>query len=470
MKRRRFLRGLGGVALGIPFLESLAVRRLGAQPTAPNRRFVVVFNCNGVNMETFWPEVPFGDLAPASFDGPYGTAPLARHAEDLLVLRGVHQTPRGFGLDRQGGDDHQRGMGCKLTAQPLAQTPDMYATGISVDQYVAQQINPGGREPLNLLVGPQAGQVAGHISYRGSQAPVTPENDPSRAFQALVGLDPGNAEARERVIARRESVLDLVRDDLEDLRRAPLGRDDRDKLDMHFTAVRELELDIANLGLCDPSRSLVQEIEALTPEEILENDVYPRIGRLQVEVMVLALACGVQRVATLMWGTGAVGPIFRWAGMDHEYNHHKLSHGSTTDDDNGNPVDGYQDMLHAIDTWHMGELAHVLDRLKAYDEGEHGTILDQSAVLWINELSQGKVHDWRDLPIIVAGRCGGRLRPGRYLKMTQAEELMNDLDASHNKLLNTLINVTTRENDDDPRMDDFGWAGAQRGEFTELEG
>ena len=117
MKRRQFLRGIGGVTVGLPFLETFAPRRARAQTAATPKRLVVFFNHNGVNMDKWFPATAYGALTPASFTGT-GMEPIAAYAPKVLLPRGLHQVPRGWGRDPGGGDDHSRGVGCKLTASP----------------------------------------------------------------------------------------------------------------------------------------------------------------------------------------------------------------------------------------------------------------------------------------------------------------------------------------------------------------
>ena len=102
-------------------------------------------------------------------------------------------------------------MAGKLTAQRCGS--DTYAMGISLDQYIAQALNEPGTPALTLLVGNKANNVLGHISYTGAGQPVTGENNPALAYQDLVGLGNLDDEALQRLLARRQSVLDLVSDE-----------------------------------------------------------------------------------------------------------------------------------------------------------------------------------------------------------------------------------------------------------------
>src|SRR5438105_4007977 len=160
MRRRQFLRGLGGITVGLPFLETFAPRRAAAQDATTPRRLVIFFNSNGVNMDKWFPTTPYGALTSASLMGT-GLEPLASYAPRILLPRGIHQVPRGFMRDPGGGDDHARGVGCKFTAAPLADTTERYATGVSVDQVIAKAINPGGQAAFNLMVGYRSKDVLG---------------------------------------------------------------------------------------------------------------------------------------------------------------------------------------------------------------------------------------------------------------------------------------------------------------------
>ncbi|NUP13045.1 MAG: DUF1552 domain-containing protein [Polyangiaceae bacterium] len=438
MRRRWFLRGALGATLGLPLLESLRPREVQAAP-GEDQRLVVFFCCNGVNMDKWWPDASYGAISEASFGPDRGLYPLAPFANKLVIPRGMHMSPRGFGWDASAGDDHAKGMGCKLTARRLLDG-SVYADGISVDQHIASVVNPGGSPALTLMAGWRADGVLGHISYMGSNQPVTAENNPQLAYLDIVGLGNLDDEALARLQARRESVLDLVKGEYEYLLSRDLSKADRTKLEKHFDTVRDLETSINGTIPCrlDPTREA--ELEGINPDTVSNDSEYRTIGRMQLDVLALAIACGSTRVATMMWGSGAGGPIFTWDGMSHQYNHHKLSHGNTMDDNSGGEVAGYEEMLFDIDQWYATEFAYLLGKLADYDE-EGTSVLDKTAVVMMNELSHGKDHDFRDLPVVIAGSCGGYFKQGQYIKVTAQADTRNDADAPHNKLLTTLCNA-----------------------------
>ncbi len=439
MNRRRFLRGALGAGLCLPFLDSLAPRDAKAGPT-DNRRLVVFFCCNGVEMDRWWPDAPYGALSPASFTANRGLAALAPYASKLLLPRGMHMSPRGFGQDQSAGDDHAKGMGCKLTARRL-QDGSVYAEGISVDQHIAKALNPKGAPSLSLMVGGRANGVLGHISYMGSNQPVTAENNPKLAYQDLVGLGGLDESDSKLLLARRQSVLDLVQDDYKVLLNEKLSQADRTKLEKHFDTVRDLEIKLAGTIACNVNPERAAEIDGIDPNTVEYDDQYKKIGQMQMDILAMAISCGATRVATLQWGSGSGGPIFSWDGMKHGYNHHKLSHGNTKDDNSGGDVPGYLDMLLAIDQWYASQFAYLLGKLAGYDDGGGVSVLDNSAVVLMNELSHGKDHDYRDLPVAIAGSCGGYFTQGQYIKVTAQADTKNAADAPHNKLLTTLCNA-----------------------------
>jgi hypothetical protein len=471
MFRRNFLRGACGVAVGLPVLESLLPKSARAGGSSvPPRRFVAFACCNGVEMDRFFPTTPYGALTAASLTGT-GLEPLAGHVAKMLVPRGIHTTPKGFGFDPVAGCDHVKGAGHRLTAQQL-DAGTLFAQGISLDQLIAQQLNENGRPALNLHVGYRYEGTNGVVSYLGPNQPAVGENNPWLAYQDLMGLSNLDELALQRLTARRESVLDLVEQDFDRLKGANLSQADRDKLDMHLTAIRDLEIGMGQAGLipCTLPDARAAEIEAMSGAAFDSDEQYKAVGMMQMDIIALALACGANRAATLMWGSEAGGPIFTWDGMNHQYNHHKLSHGNTADDCSGGAVDGYLDMLYDIDRWYSTQLAYLLDQLDAYEEGDGTTVLDNCSVVYMNNLSQGKEHNFMDMPYVMFGSCGGYFRTGEYIKVTAQDDPKNDIDAPHNKLLAGIANAVGVTGEDGGPLTIFGDpAYGEPGEFDQLK-
>ncbi len=480
VSRRRFLRGLGGISLGLPFLEALEPRDAVAREAGVVRRFGVFFGCNGVDMTRWFPRGPYGALTDSHLLGTANEALLPFRSK-LLFPRGVHMAPRSGGRDPGGGDDHGRCMAHKLTAYPADAAG--LAQGPSIDYVLAKAINPGReggrRPPLNLWVGkPGNYKSLDYISYSAPGQAVAGINNPWDAYAALMGISTGvegSAEARARILGRRQSVLDLVQGRLEQLRQLPLSQADREKLDMHFTAVREVELQVSATGLSclDPDMETRARAYQGKPTLVVENEHYPAIADLQIDLFALAFACDMTRVATLHFDRGSGGPTFKWEGMNHEYNHHKLSHGKVRDDCFGEStakgcdnVAGFLDMLFDIDRWHQRRLARLLGRLEAYAEADGRSVLDNSAILYNNEMSDGKLHSFMDLPYIIAGSAGGRFRQNLYYPL--GPEGQTDGSAPHNRLLNTLLHALGVKSDWFGLPEGKGGPTMQRGIYREL--
>jgi hypothetical protein len=482
INRRKFLRGAAGIAVALPFLESFAPKK--ARAAASPKRLGVFFNHNGVLMDKWFPTTGYGALTAASFAGT-GLEPLSDYAAKLLIPRGIHLVPRGYGRDPAGGDDHAKSVGHRLTAAPNADTTERYATGISLDHAIAPSVNPGGKGPLNLMVGYRNPDVLGSCSYTGAQQQAIPFQDPWKAFKdwANAGAPTSMASTMiDKVATRRQSVLDLVKADIDELKNnRVIGAADRKKLDMHLTSIRSLETTMnggsGGLTTCGLDSARMGEIQAIDPMTVTRDSEYEKVGGMMLDVMALAMACDQNRVVTIQWGSGANGPIFSWLGtsaddVNTKYNHHKLSHGATSDSATKPtlPDDQWKTALFNIDTWYAQRFKELLDRLSMYAEPE-GSVLDNSAVAYMNDLSDGLSHSWMDLPNIIAGSAGGYFKQGQYINLTTSERPgNNDTDAPSNKLLTTLANAVGATNDDGSPIENFGSAPTGKpGEFVELK-
>jgi hypothetical protein len=468
--------------VGLPMLESLGYPHRAQAQAAATRRFVTFFQCNGANMNQIWPNGAFGALSASHFTSDRTLAPLMNYRDKMLVVRNLHMSPKGFGQDpNTNGCDHQKGTAQKLTAAPLNSSG--FATGISIDQFIAQQINPKGKAAMTLGVHNVGSGPLGSISYSAPNMPVSSEPNPRLAFQDLMGINyTAQPVQRDLLGDRRKSVLDLVHQDFDSLKVKKLSKADQTKLDMHFSTIRDLESALMGGAVmggmvsgCAPlDAARVTDISTADKGVQITSDAqFKRVGQMQMDLIALALACDQNRVATLQWGSGAGGPIFKWDGMNHQYNHHKLSHGNTADDNSGSAVAGYEGMIAAIDQWFAGEFLYLLDRMNAYTEADGKTLLDNSCTMWINELSEGKDHDFRDLPVFIVGSCGGALKQGQYINMSKFPDARKvnfpDLDAPHNKLLTTIANVMGAKATGGGRVTHFGAAGyGADGDYTQL--
>lgn len=419
LSRRAILRGAGGVAIALPWLEAMAPRRAHADTTYPIR-FVPFFTSCGT-VPSAW--VPGPDFAL----GPI-LEPLEAHKDRLLVLQGVHMLSSGG--DRKG---HNRGIGCLLTGrEPLGGNDGEsgYADGISLDQRLGQVV---GEETafrtLEFGVRVTFSLPRGRMSYTGSNQPVPPENNPYAMFDRIFGdFDPEDPAA----IARRTqqlSILDAVQDDFVDLD-GRLGAADRHKLDAHLTAIREIEHRLEMLGAvggaCEP--------DPVDADLGWNNDAgFEATGEVQLDLLAMALACDRTRIASIMWSSALSGLVHTWLG--HTQGHHQLSHTG------GAAADA---QLTDINAWFAQRFTGLLDRLAALPEGD-GSVLDHSVVMWASEQGRGQPHDLSDIPVVLAGSAGGYFDTGRHVALA---------GESHN---NVLLSIAHALGVEDETFGDPAW-------------
>lgn len=410
--RRAVLRG-AGVAVGLPWLEAMQDRTGPARAAVTPTRFLAFFSPNGYIRKNW---VPTG--GETTFRLPRILAPLEPHRRDIVVLDGLDTTVAMSGP----GDDHTRGMAAMLTGR--RQNPGNYrgggfASGISVDQEIVAKTKPPTRfGSLELGAGVRrVGNALEYTSYAGSDKPLPVESDPVAAFaRVFAGADKASEDAFARKIAERRSILDAVGASYRRLHDR-LGAADRAKLGAHLDGLRALEKRVAMTAVsagapvCKPVKPLAApDMRTAVP--------------LQMELMTMALACDLTRVGSFMWERSAGNVVFTWLGLDR--GHHETSH-----DSDGNVAS--QEALTKINTWYAERFAELLTKLKGIREGD-GTMLDNTLVLWCNELARGNAHSHRDMPFVLAGGASGRLRTGRFLRYPRG--FQNDLLVSLLNLMN----------------------------------
>lgn len=409
LSRRNFLRGAGGIAVGLPVLGSLLPRRVEAQmAAAPIKRFITYFNPNGV-IPAGWYPTPGADERTFTLGASH--APLEPFKSKIIWTSGIDMKSSKAGP----GERHQTGMGTLLTGRPLLAGNFVggdgslagWGSGISVDQRMVDVIGASNTIPsLELGVRASGAEVRHRLSYRASATPLPPENNPRLAFDRLFG-EMGSAPEEVRKLRRqRKSVLDAVVSQFGALNRK-LGTDDKRKVDAHLTMVRDLE------------RRIVVDGPACTPPEMLAEDpapdsetTMPDVIKLQMDIMVVAMTCDLTRVGTIQCSNAENHIAMPW--IPSLGDGHGLSHaGPSSPNEAGE--------LRKRDTWYATQLAYLLGRMDAVMEGER-SLLDNSVVFWGNELSVGATHSHLNMPFLIAGGAG-HFRMGRYLQYSNASHV-----------------------------------------------
>jgi hypothetical protein len=387
--------GLSGAAIriGLPPLESMfnSHGTAYAANTPIPSRFVLWFNGNGIP-ERYWIPAETGPeyaLTPC-------LAPLAPFRKDIHVISGLdNPAARKPGP----GNDHHRSMSGLMSGTGFT---GRGAAGPSIDQIIAPKIGAQTRfRSLEIGVCQESHGESIHrnMSWSGYERALPPELIPHNLFDRLFGT-----KDREWV-SRKQSVLDAVRDDFTGFN-ARLGKQDRQRLDEHLTSVRDLERAIT---------SLPPEYRQVTEPEIGgDTKDYPRIAKLQSDLLVHALASGQTRVATYMLTKCQSLVRLPWLGYT-TLRHHDYTHTNAESPQ-------AQRILRDICRWHVEEFAYLLAKLKSVREGD-GTLLDHCCLLYIHEHAEANIHKNNGLVAIVAGHTN-RLITGRHSKVTGA---MGDL-------------------------------------------
>jgi hypothetical protein len=409
--RREFLRNLGVGAAAVPFVLNLP--SLGfASSSAPARRqrLVVMFSPNGVIPKNFWPEKYGKD-----FELKESLTPLEPFKNRTLLLHGVSDKVRGD------GDNHMRGIGCLLTGTELfpgniqggSDTPAGWSKGISIDQEIKNflQAKPETRTRFGSLefgvMVPDRADTWTRMSYAGPNKPLAPIDDPYQMFAKLYG--------RMRDEESLRSILDDLREDFKKVEQV-VSAEDRQLLEEHTTFVREMEQELKAEAKQDVGHAVPQ----LEPGVKEENDNLPRLSKLQIELMVSSFSADLARVATLQY-TNSVGDArMHWLGIDE--GHHHLSHEPDTNEE-------ARTKLTKINHWYCEQLAYLAKRLDETPEpGGHGSLLDNTLIVWTNELGKGNSHTLDNIPFVLVGG-------GLDFKMGRARDYKG---VPHNRLLLSL--------------------------------
>jgi hypothetical protein len=422
--RRNLLRGTLAASATLPLLQA---QRAVGQNAAPIR-LVVFATPNGTRNSLFWPTG-----TETNFQLNQITAPLEPYKSKLTFLKGIrlNDSLQNGALGGTLGSEHARGTGGMLTARPLnagaefesfGNTTSGWGSGQSIDQYLAEQLNPPTTfKSLQLGVHVRDTEVRARISYSASNRPIPPREDPKDVFAALFGAaassTPGTSDvALERLWAQRKSVFDLTGAETNRVMQL-VGAEDRLKLEAHLTAMRDVEQRLVGTAGGGPAPGATCTPPTLAEVNLGVDDQYAEAGKLQMDLAAAALACDQTRILTLQWSYAESEHLFQFLGFSG--NHHVISHDFAQ---SGTNYEAYN----AIQTWYAEQLAYFLGKLASYPEGD-GTLLDNTLLLWATEIGESTQHDLTMMPYVLAGSAGGAIGAGRLLDFSQNRRDNNQL-------------------------------------------
>jgi len=398
LSRRTFLRGVGAsgalIRIGLPPLEAMFnasgtayAAPVGKLPTANiDTRFVFWFNGNGI-AEKYWIPRETG----ADYEITACLKPLAPFRNDIHIVTGLDSPAARLPGP---GNSHYPSMSGVVSCEAFT---GRGAGGPSLDQVIASRIGGNSRfSSLQIGVSQECfgESIQRNMSWADRDRPLPPETIPHRLFDRLFGTK------EESWMARQKSILDAVRDDAS-AAKSKLGASDGRTLDEYLSSVRDLERSIASLP---PHYTQVVE----RPPEGGDMRDWPRIAKLQSDLLVHAFASGQTQVASYMLTKCQGLARFPWLGHTSE-RHHEYTHG------NVETPRGMR-ILRDICRWHVEEFAYLVGKLKATPEGD-GTLLDRTCLLFVHEHAEANAHKNNNLSVIVAGHAKG-LMTGLHTRTT----------------------------------------------------
>jgi hypothetical protein len=261
--------------------------------------------------------------------------------------------------------------------------------------------------------------VYARMAYKASNQPLPPENNPVAMYKRIFSDFDANAGDLARVVAQRRSVLDAVIGDYSSLASRVSARD-RARLELHAESIRSIE---RRLGTTQGTANALCKKPALPPTiDFMSPANMPEVAKLQMDLLVMALACDITRVATMQIVRANNNFVYGFLGIPDP--HHDLSH-------HGDSDTVANEKLTKINNWFAQQYAYLIQGLKSIPEG-NGTMLDNCALLWCNEQGKGNNHSRKSMPWVLAGKAGGSFRTGRYIKYNETP---------HNRLLVSLANA-----------------------------
>ncbi|MBM81418.1 MAG: hypothetical protein CMJ78_12625 [Planctomycetaceae bacterium] len=406
--RRSVLKGAAGATLALPWLESVPTwaadsgKRVQAAPVKPPVRFTCLYFSNGVEPEHWWAK---GSGATMEI-GP-GLAPLKPCRKDIVFLKGL--------FNEQAVKNHSAHLGRMpnlLSGAWVSLDQDDIRVGKTMDQVLAQRIGgqtaiPSlvlGIEPTELRLEDGLSMIYGScISWASDTKPATKEIYPARAFDLIVG------DGKGRQLDR--SILDAILKDATDLKRQ-ISVEDRRKLDEYLESIRDVEKRLDRASQDDRLegwRPTLTKPDMPRPATDLPQDV-PEHMRLMLDLIVLAFRMNKTRIATCMLNNDLSQMNFGFLKGVEGSLHLDLTH-------NGRDPK-LEAMYLRTNQFHTEQCAYLLKRMKQINEGER-SMLDNSLVMFCSNLFDGDKHQADEMPIILAGKAGGKVKPGRILDYGQ---------------------------------------------------
>lgn len=425
LSRRTVLRGAGGLALALPWMESLAPRTARAQ-TASAMRFIPIYFPCGVG--DYWKPARAGQGGGWQLSSVL--APLAAVKDKVAVLGNVDNTAPFAGGAAPG---HALLTGAFLTCARATGTGASVRNGVSIDQVVAQGIGALPFPSLQLGLATTASPTEGlapalsrSISWGAGGQPLPKMVDPQAVFDRLVGAPP--APTTGTFAARRaadKNILDFVRGDALEVA-GRLSKGDQHRLDAFLTSIVDLEKRLGPAPAVPQCPTVTRPAQRIDVGNVPADYSRDRHADLMVDLMVMALQCQRTRVISLMLDDARSDYVYDFLpegsfrapttpprGVNVSAGLHDLASG-----DPARSSDSWATVTH----WMVSKVARLARAMAAIPDSPNSSLLD-SSVIWMGSETHGQDHSARDLPLLYVGSAGGRLKVNQYINFATSQRL-----------------------------------------------
>jgi hypothetical protein len=410
--------------LALPLLDAMAPRSLGKTAhAAATKRLLIWMQPLSIYSDVFWPTAPgakpynwrtdpikevyfsgAGGMLNDKYVLPEALSALSPHREDLTFIEGMDNS----------ASNHDAYSTSLTGTQTIEKSPgDM----ISIDQFIAKRLAPNTKfKSLQVGVRNAGAGNKSAVSWLSKTQAAPATDNPVKLWERLfidVSADPTIAR---KLRENRKSVLDAALSQATSLKQT-LGTDDQKKIDQYLAAFRDVEKSLAvetQMGCNPPTKP--SATSPTTNEVLFEDDELrsiedtPYVMKLQLDMLSMAMACDLTRIATLQFGAEANNGTFPWLGLPN-WRWHDASHF-----ENDSPAEWPQQLGDAeawrnVAAWSVGQFGYLVQRLK--DLGA----FDGTVAMFVTSMNHGGAHKSRNCPVLLAGSAGGALRTGVHVRL-----------------------------------------------------
>ncbi|MDP6858728.1 MAG: DUF1552 domain-containing protein [Verrucomicrobiales bacterium] len=418
VSRRKFITCAGGATLSLPWMETFADTSKG-QKENPAQRLAFFYLPNGITRRGFFPGESDRPLPPFAgqnnvwrFEGK--TVPPGSHPMTLTpTLAPLHKMRKKVslitGMDRtfqHGTDSHAQCASCFLTSvAPYEVKNSAYPLTRTLDHIAADSI--GQTTPystLELSCNDHKNNIESiyfdNMSWYGTGHVAPSMRNPRKVYDRLFGTQ---AHTRFR------NITDLALGNASRLQKR-LSAEDRQKFGEYLESIRTIE---TRMDRIDKMKLELAEAKIERPAEHLPRNEYIH---LMGDLLVTALQNGLTNVGTLMLGPERWTTPTNWEGiLDKPYSHHAMTHS----------IVNHLEHLLLLDRFHVSAFARLLERMDQIKEINGTTLLDNTIFTLGAGMGDGTTHQYNDLPLVVAGGGGGKLKMGNHIHCKRGTPLAN---------------------------------------------